>query len=394
MKMCIFLLATFVISSVFAAKNPFKDLPGFANIQVTPITIEKDGVTIHGYRFKKSGQKIDKTKRPLLFTHGLGSNLHEFTGLLPGYVEAGQDCFAFNFRGHGNDIERSFVSDYREGDYAFEKLAHEDFPLMIEKVQEFRNEKINIFGHSMGGMVPRAALHDRSVDSGKINAMVLVGSPAHFRSTLKWTKYTGTQLALRTYLNVGSGQSSAINVGMLERVLGFASGFARRVIPFYEFQKAAAEASIKSVLENEFGTQIYDTVHNTQLKKALSRNVPKDIFRSFADFQKNGYRYENVPISVPITHIVGEKDVLAPPKGIIESAQIQSAEAGFQIIGVKGLNHFGIVSDWVASEYLDETLQFLNDPRAEVRKPIEDLSPRQTIIRVSGQILCKVFYTH
>ena len=133
--------------------------------------------TLHGVRYLNTSGQPNAGKW-IIFTHGLGSNFHEFEYLLiPLFMAAGYDCFAFNFRGHGNAGERSLVQNYTDGAYRLEKMAEEDFPAMVREVQRLRGgQKGIIVGHSMGGMNPRAAFALGRVDQSQIESMVLLAA--------------------------------------------------------------------------------------------------------------------------------------------------------------------------------------------------------------------------
>ncbi len=352
------LISFALTAAVLASFAAMASATTFDELIATPITIKKDGVTIHGFRYSRPGSPHDPTKPWMLFPHGLTSNLHEFESLIPKFADEGFDCFAFNFRGHGNGPERSTVDHYSEGDYRFEKMADVDLPLMIETIQSLHPGPGQLIGHSMGGMVPRAAFYRGTVTAREISSMVLIGSPAHFKTAAAKTDHFGLQWHLKNYLFFGSGKEPVLN---MERARA-AMKLTMFLGPLAWAGKSLIGSSIKSLMEKELGPLALLPTKENWSQRAMSDLTPKDIFRSFAEFQES-YPYDSVPIPVPILHIVGDQDTLAPANDIIESAQTQSADAGFWAIRVKEMGHFGLVAPWVIDGYLPSVLNFIKSPK-------------------------------
>lgn len=66
--------------------------------------------------------------------------------------ENGFDVWMPNMRGHGNGDERSTVFPYYAGDYAFDNIVVQDWPLVMEHVLAETGQKVSLVGFSMGGM--------------------------------------------------------------------------------------------------------------------------------------------------------------------------------------------------------------------------------------------------
>lgn len=365
---------TLIVLLAFACSASSAVALSFAELKATPMTIQKQGVTLHGVRFGKPGAKVNLQKRALIFTHGLTSNYHEFESLIPLFVEAGYDCFSFNFRGHGNGVERSTVASYAEGDYRFEKLTDVDLPLMIEAIQDVHPGALTLIGHSMGGMVPRAAFARATITREQIASMILIGSPAHFKTAAAKPDLLGLQRNLRTYLFFGSGDEPLINFEQLRS----AARLSNWLGPLAWAGNALLASSMRYQMEKELGPLVRTTGDENWSHRAMSDLTPKDIFRSFADFQID-YPYESRKVPVPVLHVVGDRDTLAPADDIVASAAIQSREAGYWIVRVKEIGHFGIVAPWVIDGYIKDALAFLKSPRllGAKNRVISRFSPRE-----------------
>ena len=327
------------------------------------ITVPAQNAELQGYRFRSPSREVDINKW-VVFTHGLGSNLHEFESLIPEFVAAGYDCYAFNFRGHGNGAERSLVTDYREGDYRLEKMAEVDFPAIVAHIQSLHPGKGVVVGHSMGGMVPRGSFAQGLVSKDQVESMVLLGSPPHFE-TMKKDRQSLDLLGLlnitETFLNLGPGNQDvgwAALIDTLEIPLD--------LVNFYSLPYWLAKDFLKSINPAEW------------LARALSRKIPKDILRSFASYTRQDYPYAEVKIPVPILHIMGEKDRLARHGDIEEHTPLQSEDAGYWLVKMRGVDHLGLVTLKVVKAFRNVMFEFISkDGRlgASHKSYFEILSP-------------------
>lgn len=322
-----------------------------------PQSVLAGKAVLHGYRFAGKAGRAN-SGRPLLLTHGLNSNLHEFETLIPALTEAGYDCYAFNFRGHGNGTERSEITDYQEGDYDFEHMVQEDFPALIRHIQKNTRKKISVVGHSMGGMVPRAALISGTVPTSSIKSMVLLGSPAHFETKGFAIDGFGLDRLVELYAHSGSGKDSFDLFSMtslLDRV--------GSKIPGYGILKFWMDPLTSGVgISRNFGEE------DGWYHRAMSAQTPKDIYRSFLNFRKNGYSYRDEPVGVPVLHIVGLEDKLVPYQDVRATAPIQSADAGFWLIALEGISHLDLVASKALGSYRERMLDFLDMPARGVAK--------------------------
>lgn len=207
------------MSSFVQAKGP----------QFDPIAIPVEAETLDhaqlkGVRFpNEGGQRV-------LLIHGFSENTNVFNDFALNLYKQGYDVFAFNFRGHGNDEQRSLVrgqkasQETKTGAYGFDRVITQDIPTMIDFVYD--GKPIMVIGHSLGGAASRLFLSGvrdygdgvhLTKDSRKLNkylnkvkSLTAIGSPtsfqkADFRFKL-WTKLPDSltnlmlQPAMRKYL--------------------------------------------------------------------------------------------------------------------------------------------------------------------------------------------------
>jgi pimeloyl-ACP methyl ester carboxylesterase len=324
-------------------------------VRALPMTLRAGGAEIKGYRFLNA-QGVPNTGKAILFTHGLHSNLHEFEPLIEEKMKLGYDCYAFNFRGHGNADEKSIVTDYHEGDYGFEKMAEEDFPAIVKAVREMNGGKIVIIGHSMGGMVPRASMALGLVGPNEIDSMVLIGSPPHFRSKITALPFGVEKLLVRRILS-GSGQEP---FSIVDEFHDFEKtmDMIYLVNPLYWLMKAGLDTQWTLLKDIFYMLGIHDSRWSD---RSRTESIPKDIMRSFVRYQEH-YPYEDMQIAVPTLYIVGDKDVLVKAKDVVETAQIQSKEAGYWFVTLKGVGHISLVAPAALRVYQEALQKFLDAP--------------------------------
>lgn len=351
------LLIMFFSANVFAQESSHF----ITGVQGEHLIVEENGVRLHGYRFLNvNGQP--NTGKFIVFTHGLHSNLHEFEHLVKEKMAQGYDCYAFNFRGHGNGSEESIVLNYQEGDYGFEKMAREDLPLIMKKVRSLSQQSGHIIGHSMGGMVPRAAVALGLLDTTDIDSFVLIGSPPHFRRQLPLLNSRLAQ-KLENHLQSGSGDE---RTGLVDVIASIEDkiDILNTINPFYWMLKANLLFHIELIKNFTHTSGLMDT---QWAKRAATQRIPKDIWRSFAGFQKS-YDYEHMTIPVPTLYLVGEQDLLVNKNDIEATAKVQSREAGFSLVNLKGVGHLSLVAPQALKFYRDILTDFLMNPKSQANK--------------------------
>lgn len=303
------------------------------------ISLPAENVVLKGVHYLQPDGRRFRGPRILLL-HGLTSNFHEFQRYRELLISRGYDVYAFNFRGHGNGIERSLVSNYQAGEYSFEQMAKVDFPAMLNYVSD--GEPVMVIGHSMGGMVPRASLAGGFADKNKISRLVLVGSP----STFDHYSLIPTSL-IELPLWIGSGAGSIPGGGILNYGTQILSVMRNPLL------EILAQGVVR--IENF-------SMADGWLEAASSDLIPKDILRSFSRFRANGFPYANTELPVPALHILGSDDQLAPWREVINKAQIQSQNAGAWFVLLDRVSHLDLVAEKPLAAYKDILLSFLESP--------------------------------
>lgn len=348
-----FVICTATTSTAFA-----KTSVGFTkDILAQPMPIEEGNVRLQGYRFLNANGEPN-TGDPVIIPHGLHSNLHEFEHLVKLLMSLGFDCFAFNSLGHGNGDEKSVVLDYHEGDYSFEALAITDFPLTVKAVYRLTGKKIHIIGHSMGGMIPRASMALGSVDQNMIKSMVLIGSPPHFRTKSSLIPESVLKI-IKNRIFSGSGQDK-FSVLDAFHDLETSMDLVNLINPAYWLAKFVLETNwglLQDVVE------MLGVHESSWAARARTKFIPKDIMRSFANYQDH-YPYEEVKLDVPTLYIMGDSDVLVKESDVVESAQVQSRQGGFWFYTLKGVGHLSLVAPPAIKLYSETLKKFLMAPES------------------------------
>lgn len=322
-----------------------------------PMTVEADNVRLKGFRFLNADGRPNSGKY-ILFTHGLHSNLHEFEYMVREKMAQGFDCYAFNFRGHGNGQEFSSIVEYHDGDYGFEKMAAIDFPAILAAVKRSSGKPGFIIGHSMGGMVPRAALVLGSADFSDVEGMVLIGSPPHFRANSNSILLNSPLLSLlRAKIFNGPGDKRISGTDILSDIES-KSDFLNLWNPAYWIAKEWVRIHLGLLKDLAKLGKIHD---HDWARRAMTASIPKDILRSFAKFQED-YPYENANIPMPALYIAGENDLLVRATDIVATAAIQSRNSPYKIIRLKGVGHLSLVAPRALPYYEAVLKSFLDHP--------------------------------
>jgi pimeloyl-ACP methyl ester carboxylesterase len=343
--------------AVFATQTTWaRTLPS----EMTPLSISVPGAQIQGVRFLgKAG--IPNSGPRILLSHGLGSNYHEFEALAAQLISEGYDVYAFNFRGHGNNGERSNVLEYSRGDYRFERMAEFDFPAMVNYVSDGGRLKIIVIGHSMGGMVPRASLAAGFVNSSAISRLILLGSPSTFdHSSLPWDFLHMPQMhEMPLWMNSGDQPilSKSLAEAMQGQIESSQGGIFMRLL--MSLSAPLRAAFMPAVLREENFSDADDWQ-----ARAISVNVPRDIYRSFNLFRIRGFEYANSKIDVPVLHIMGSDDQLAPWQNTVQKTRIQSESHGSWLVLLKRVSHLDLVASRVVSTYLPLVKRFMQSPES------------------------------
>lgn len=283
----------------------------------------------------------------VLLSHGLTANYHEFERLKELLTRLNFNVTGFNYAGHGNKDERSaVVGRYQAGAYSFERMVSRDFPTIFNHVSQ--GDPVIIIGHSMGGMVPRAALAEGLIDPKLVSRLVLIGSPSSFAHTSTPLEILSPFPLVEIPLWLGSGEGPIPGGGII-----------------------SFGASMLSMIRNPLVELIAQGVVRTEnfskddkwRDLARSELVPLDIFRSFSRFRRNGFPYAESELPAPTLHVLGFDDWLAPWRDVVNKAQVQSKQAGAWFVLLDRVSHIDLVAEKVLQSYSDVMLSFIESPR-------------------------------
>jgi len=232
---------------------------------------------------------------PVILVHGLGTNRQNFLlgpegGLARYLARSGFEVYIFEHRGVGGSVVGS--------ENGFEQHALSDLPLIVDEVAEMSGKRLQVVGHSLGGMMIGAYL--AGSDSPNVRAAVLISSPYEFHKSNRLfefvAKYPRLSLTLSRFPYEDMLRTLSPFVGKLtpQRGLGYAEG------------------TIDGRILREFA--------RTGVEKP-----PKELVLDFTRFIANGcicgedgtpYFDDVARIKVSLLVLVGSKDELAPPETV------------------------------------------------------------------------------
>lgn len=348
-----------------------------STLTAAPLVISAGPATLHGIHVLNRDGQANRGPGVLL-VHGLMSNFYEFQALAQELMAKGYDCYAFNWRGHGNGLERSTLSHYRDGDYGVRMMAEEDFPAMLAHVAEKTGGPVQVFGHSMGGMVPRWSLQLGKVPATQLRSLILFGSPAQFKkgqslpwlagmpSIFKlWIEWSTGTVLLRQMIWSGSGAELINPLDPLGLRPSFQSFVALAdATNLYNGFYWAGKAMIASMWD--FSLRAVVMKQNLdhlgeELKEAFTSGIPKDVLRSF---DQDLDPFAGLQIPVPSLHVMAEEDGLAPWQEIAGSARRQGHRAGQWQLLAKNVSHVDMVATTTLRRMMPTILEFMKDPHS------------------------------
>jgi pimeloyl-ACP methyl ester carboxylesterase len=126
-------------------------------------------------------------RRPVLFVHGIVTNQRnldydEQRSIVRSFAKDGLDTWSVNLRGHGDSTKASVFGGGKKYDWDFDSYCLEDLPAAIAEVKARTGAaRIDLVGHSMGGMLVYCLLARGGDAAASIGAAVTMGSPLGFR---------------------------------------------------------------------------------------------------------------------------------------------------------------------------------------------------------------------
>jgi hypothetical protein len=144
---------------------PSKEWDKIENAQFEEFYFNIENDTLNAILFTPE----EKPKATILFYHGAGGNISNYTFITDPLVKAGYQVFAIDFRGYGKSTGiPTHVNIARDAQFVFD--------LIIEK-DEFENLPIIIYGASMGTQIATKMAKD---NQDEITALILDGTISSF----------------------------------------------------------------------------------------------------------------------------------------------------------------------------------------------------------------------
>jgi pimeloyl-ACP methyl ester carboxylesterase len=298
---------------------------------------------------------------PLVLSHGLNMSSRGWREVGRRLHSLGYDVWMPNWRGHGKGSHRSRVEGYRRGDYGFSRIASEDLPAVLRRVQEETGRKALLIGHSMGGMISRLA------PAELIRGRIEIGSPREFRGVpalirrvSRLTEPLATRFAMRL---PAFGPDRAPTVpdgerGILEQLRllfwDFADPVVGRLLP-------RGLVNFENVTEAEFFALREKTLSgvHTDIAGDFMRWVNRGLAREGEHVVFTDYRDGPVPVLV----VAGELDLLVPQSSLLEA--VRALPAGQPVWSARMLRtgHLDLVVGERAADRLTPLIdRFARDP--------------------------------
>lgn len=154
---------------------------GRSSHDITYYVTTEDGWRLAVHRRMPKGPD---TGAPIILCHGLSSNHHIFDlpngpSLMRWLSERGRDVWAPDLRGSGDSDSLGLFKSDAPLSWEFEDHLRMDLPVIIDLVQKTTGfERVHWLGHSMGGMLIRAAINQGTHKN--LRSAITIGSPIDF----------------------------------------------------------------------------------------------------------------------------------------------------------------------------------------------------------------------
>eukprot|EP00551_Chaetoceros_affinis_P006211 CAMPEP_0203676388 /NCGR_PEP_ID=MMETSP0090-20130426/24351_1 /ASSEMBLY_ACC=CAM_ASM_001088 /TAXON_ID=426623 /ORGANISM="Chaetoceros affinis, Strain CCMP159" /LENGTH=330 /DNA_ID=CAMNT_0050542917 /DNA_START=326 /DNA_END=1315 /DNA_ORIENTATION=+ len=292
---------------------------------------------------------------------------------------SGYDVWMPNMRAHGNGEEMSRVEPYQDGDYHFDRIVSEDWPIVANYIIENTGQKINILGYSMGGMTWEQFLagvyfdghfmrqsDDLAIErSEKIGSFIALTVPTDLSSiNPKIQKLLNPLLPWfrkhRVTIPFTTTTSSATKIGQMsysEWARRFVLSFVTPVLP-----KLLPDGVLEA--HNGFRGE-FDRLVKQQLSSPHSDFVGDLISWFEGEYESLDGRVNyasNKRVMVPTLMIYATKDQLAPAEHCLNRSKLYSKEAEARKILLRGFSHIDISFEKALHTYGESVLQFLENP--------------------------------
>lgn len=328
---------------------------------------------------------------PILMSHAVVLN-NLAMGTMAKYFwnarSGGYDVWMPNMRAHGNGKEMSRVEPYKAGDYHFDRIVSEDWPLVAEYVFEKTGQKINILGYSMGGMTWEQYLSGVYFDgnfmrqsddiaikrSQKVASFIALTVPTDLCAINPTIKKLLNPLLPwfrkhRVTIPFTTTSSSATKLGQMtykEWARRFVLSFVTPILPI------VLPAGI--LFARNGGRGEFDRMVKQHISSPHSDFVGDMVswFEGEYESLDGNVKYgSNKRVMVPTLMIFATEDQLAPAEHCLSQSKLYAKEAMTRKLLLQGFSHIDISFAKAIRTYGESVLKFLENPDSLC--PVNDL---------------------
>ncbi len=340
--------------------------------------VNRPGLVWKGIRYRNPGFP------PVLLIHGYSGNSRNWREMGYALYERGFDVWMPNLRGHGKGAHRSSAAG-GEGAYSFDAMAVEDFPALVDYVVANTGRKVALVAHSMGGIAARAYLagvrldakgalvvdlaRSRILAGEKVSALVLMGSPPHFRNCS-----TAIRLLLKSPGPVVEWFHSGVPIPDAHRA---------PTVPdtpklFGKIRHSAFSKIVGGLTANAVARGFLNVTNFNPLTGELPRLLQKGVSKVHVDLVRDIQRWMNhgdvlsrqgfdfskaEAIHVPMFFIAGEYDGLAPWQDVMDAAERHAAHGPTWKMLVRRTSHVDLIAGERAARLIAPWIaKFLANP--------------------------------
>jgi pimeloyl-ACP methyl ester carboxylesterase len=325
-------------------------------VRVQDFEIAAGKAELRGVRYANPGGK------PIILGHGVIESSRIWREMAHRLCSMGYDVWVPNWRGHGRVSHRSLVNGYEAGDYGFSHMVNEDLPALLRYVHAVSGRKAVLVGHSMGGMIERAA------SAEYVESRIEIGAPRGFDevpSLLKVLARVSEPFLSRTSYRLGLAGDTATDSasGMRARLRGGLNQLLRGVVdPALSRALPDGFLNADNVTPAEFST----------LREHIISDLNSDIGNDFIHMVNTRRAWlEGLPTpaqaekTIPTLIVVGELDMMAPAEPILRDVRAQEPGIPVWSARVAKAGHMDLVVGKKAADRLVPLIdRFARDPGA------------------------------
>ncbi|MFK7828090.1 MAG: alpha/beta hydrolase [Oligoflexales bacterium] len=317
----------------------------------------------------------------IIMSHAVVLNNLAMSTLGQYFWKAGYDVWMPNMRAHGNGEELSRMEPYQAGDYHFDRIVSEDWPLVADYVFETTGKQLNILGYSMGGMTWEQYLSGVYFDGTHMNQSDDLA--------LKRAEKVASFIALTVPADLSSINPTIKN--LLNPLLPWFRRY-RITLPFTTSSSSLSKLRLMSITEwvrrfvlslltpilpiilpggiieaQNGGPGEFDRLVKQQLSSPHSDFVGDLLSWFEGDYESLDAKVNyglNKKVMVPTLMICASEDQLAPAEYCLQQSALYPEEAKARKILVRGFSHIDISFAKALPMIGESMLKFCENPES------------------------------